>query len=149
MTPTFAALDDLTRRFPVVVTQAVVWGDMDAYQHVNNVVYFRYFESARIELLTRTDWMAVKEATGVGPIIASTQARFRRALAYPDTIAVGARVLSLEADRFTLEHRIVSHAQQDWVTEGQALIVSYNYAQRTKAPIPDAVRAKLLGLGEV
>ncbi len=149
MTPTFAALDDLQRRFPVMVTQAVVWGDMDAYQHVNNVVYFRYFESARIELFRRLDWMAVKETTGVGPIIASTQARFRRALAFPDTIAIGARVLSLEADRFTLEHRIVSHAQQDWVTEGQALIVSYDYASHAKAPIPDAVRAKLLALGTV
>jgi hypothetical protein len=33
-------------------------------------------------------------------------------------------VLALEDDRFTLEHRIVSYAQKDWVTEGQALIVS-------------------------
>ena len=34
--------------YPVVIEIPVAWGDMDAFQHVNNVAYFRYFESARI-----------------------------------------------------------------------------------------------------
>lgn len=39
--------------FPVVIELPVVWGEMDAFAHVNNVVYFRYFESARIAYLER------------------------------------------------------------------------------------------------
>src|SRR4051812_1913080 len=85
--------------FPVVVVQDVAWGDMDAYQHVNNVVYFRYFENARLEYLRRLGWSDLKEATGLGPILAATQARFRRALTYPDAIAVGARAERVEEDR--------------------------------------------------
>ena len=38
-----------------IVQQAVVWGDMDSYAHVNNVVYFRYFENARLEYFRRLD----------------------------------------------------------------------------------------------
>ena len=44
---------ELLAGFPVIVEQAVVWGDMDSYSHVNNVVYFRYFENARLEYFRR------------------------------------------------------------------------------------------------
>src|SRR6266851_10096198 len=90
--------------YPVVVELPVAWGDMDSYRHVNNVVYFRYFENARLEYFRRLDWFALEAATGVGPILHSTSARFRRPLTYPDTIAIGARVVSLAEDRFTLHH---------------------------------------------
>src|ERR1051326_957279 len=105
--------------FPVIVEQAVVWGEMDSYRHVNNVVYFRYFENARLEYFRRLDWHLYEKETGTGPILQATQARFRRALTYPDTIAVAARAANIENDRFTLEHVIVSYEQAAVVTEGQ------------------------------
>src|SRR5438874_12572350 len=129
MTPTTQLL---LAAFPVIVEQNVIWGEMDAYQHVNNVVYFRYFENARLEYIRRLDWFTFEEATGVGPILASTQARFRRPLTYPDTIAIGARLLDLETDRFHLEHKIVSQVQGEVVTEGQGTIVTYHYADAKK-----------------
>ena len=84
-------------KYPVIVRQAVVWGDMDSYQHVNNVVYFRYFENARLEYFRRLDWFAFERETGIGPILAATQARFRRPLTYPDTISIAARVIGLDS----------------------------------------------------
>src|SRR5216683_2544806 len=104
--------------YPVIVESPVAWGDMDSYEHVNNVVYFRYFENARLEYFRRLGWFEFEEQTGIGPILAYTQARFRRALTYPDTISIGARVISLADDRFTLEHEIVSHDQAAVATEG-------------------------------
>src|SRR5256885_16137553 len=99
---------DLLAGHPVIVELPVVWGEMDSYRHVNNVVYFRYFESARLEYFRRLGWFEYEEQTGVGPILQATSARFRRPLTYPDTIWVGARVTALEEDRFTMEHRLVS-----------------------------------------
>src|SRR5215831_6060022 len=124
MTPT---TQSLLAAFPVIVEQNVVWGEMDAYQHVNNIVYFRYFENARLEYVRRLDWPALEKNTGIGPILQAVHARFRRALTYPDAIAIGARLLSLEADRFVLEHKIVSEAQGEVVTEGQGTIVTFDY----------------------
>ena len=69
-----ATVADLLAGYPVIVTQAVVWGDMDSYQHVNNVVYFRYFENARLEYFRRLDWFEYEKQTGIGPILAATQA---------------------------------------------------------------------------
>ena len=128
-TPFYA---ELLAGFPVVVVQPVVWGEMDAYQHVNNVVYFRYFENARLEYFRRLDWFEYERQTGIGPILQATQARFRRALAYPDTISVGARVVALAEDRFTLDHLIVSHRQGAAVTEGQGTVVTYHHAEGRK-----------------
>src|SRR5712691_7147072 len=108
-----STIENLLAGFPVVVTQAVVWGDMDSYEHVNNVVYFRYFENARLEYFRRMGWFEFEEQTGIGPILASTQARFRRALSYPDRIAIGARISDVGEDRCTMDYRLVSERLDD------------------------------------
>jgi acyl-CoA thioester hydrolase len=138
---------DLIAGFPVVVELDVAWGDMDSYAHVNNVVYFRYFENARIALLGRVGWMRSMEETGLGPIAASTSARFRKPLSYPDHIWVGARVTDIQPDRITIEHRIVSARWDAVATEGQVVVVSFDYRRGQKAPIPEAIRAAIAGLG--
>src|SRR5438128_9386623 len=119
----------LLAAFPVVIDLSIYWGEMDAYRHVNNTVYFRYFENSRLEYLGRLDWFSFEEETGIGPILAATQARFRRPLTFPDTISVGARVVRIDSDRLHLEHLIVSHAQNAVVTEGQATLVTFHYAR--------------------
>lgn len=127
----------LMPEYPVVIPQKVVWGEMDAYRHVNNVVYFRYLENVRLEYLEQLDWRRFEHDTGIGPILASIQARFRRPITFPDTLWIGARLLTLEEDRFVLGHRIISEKLGDWTTEGQAVIVTYHYAEARKVPVPE------------
>ena len=132
--------------FPVVVVQAVVWGDMDSYRHVNNVVYFRYFENVRLEYVRRLDWFAFEQETGIGPILAATTARFRRALTYPDQIAIGAKMSNMEEDRFVLEHLIISERLGEVATIGQGTVVTYDYREQMKVPIPSEIRRRILEL---
>ena len=141
-----SAKDELYRTFPVVVTQAVVWGEMDAYQHVNNVVYFRYFENARLEYFRRIAWFDIEKTTGVGPILASTSARYRRPLTYPDTIHIGCRLLEMKEDRFSIEYRIVSDALADVATLGEGLMVAFHYENGKKAPLPEELKANIRDL---
>lgn len=125
--------------FPVVVEHDIAWGDMDAYQHVNNVVYFRYFENARIPWLDKVGWDTI-EVDGIGPILHSTSARYRRALTYPDRILIGVRAIEVQLDRATVEYRIVSTKLNALAADGQAVIVSYDYSASEKCPIPESVR---------
>ena len=143
--PTLIA--ELLEGFPVIVQQNVVWGEMDAYNHVNNVVYFRYFENARLAYIARLDWFAYEKETGVGPILAATQARFRRPLTYPDTIAIGARLKDLGHDRLHLEHRIISRAQGQVVTEGEGTIVTYDYRNQKKVAVPEELKRRIAASG--
>jgi acyl-CoA thioester hydrolase len=133
----------LLASYPVIVRQPVVWGDMDAYQHVNNVVYFRYFENARLEYFRQLGWLEYEKETEIGPILAATQARFRRPLTYPDNIAIAARAVDLGEDRFTLEHIIVSEAQAAVATEGTGLVVIYHYGQKHKTAMPAELRRRI------
>ena len=137
---------DLLRGFPVIVVQPVVWGEMDSYQHVNNVVYFRYFENARLEYFRRLDWFEYERQTGIGPILAATQARFRKPLTYPDTIWVTARAASVESDRFHLEHSIVSKRLAAVVAEGKGTVVTYHHADGRKVPMPEELRRRIEAL---
>jgi len=121
----------------------VVWGDMDSYCHVNNTVYFRYFENARLEYFRQMGWFEYEEKTGIGPILSATQGRFRKPLSYPDTVSIGARVSLIGQDRITFDYLVVSHRLDAVVAEGQGTIVSYDYRKGAKAPLPDELRRKI------
>ena len=132
--------------FPVIVQLAVAWGEMDSYRHVNNIVYFRYFENARLEYFRRLDWFVYERETGVGPILASTQARFRKALTYPDTISVGCRISSMAEDRFVMDYLTFSHSLGAVAAEGQGTIVAFNYARGEKVMLTDELKRRIAAL---
>ncbi len=125
--------------WPVIVEQDVAWGEMDSFGHVNNIVYFRYFENARLEYFRRLAWPAENPPKAIGPILHSTQCRFRKPLAWPDRIATGGRISKIEADRFTIEHLIVSE-NLGIAAEGWGVIVTFDYSSGTKAAIPQELR---------
>ena len=124
----------------------VAWGEMDSYAHVNNVVYFRYFENARIAYLDRIGWTASKEADGLGPILHSTSARFRKPVSYPDHLFVGARATDVQPDRVAFEFRLVSEKFDAVACEGQGVVVSYDYRAGAKCPIPETIRRAIADL---
>ncbi len=119
---------------------------MDAYQHVNNVVYFRYFENARIEYAEKIGLHTYRERTGIGPILGSTSCRYKLPLAYPDTVSVGAKTINIEEDRITMQYVIVSHRHQKIAAEGDGVIVMYDYREGRKAAIPEEIRQRILAL---
>ena len=139
-------MDDLLAGFPVVVKIPVQWGEMDYFRHVNNTVFFRYFESARIAYLDRIGFREEGAAAGAGPILASTHARFRRPLDYPDTVRVGARVTDVGEDRFTMEYRLVSEREGHVAAEGGGVLVAFDYAAGRKTSLPVAVREEIEAL---
>lgn len=132
-------LAPLLEGFPVVVETPVAWGDMDFFRHVNNTVFFRYFESARIEYLVRIGFEDEMKQHGIGPILHSTHARFRRPVTYPDRVLAAARTVELREDRLVMEYRVVSEKLGAVAAEGGGTVVAYDYRQGQKAPLPEAV----------
>jgi|GEM_PF-55749 len=129
--------------FPILVPLVVQWGDMDAFQHVNNVVYLRWFESARMALLSAIDFVS---GTGVGPILHSQGCRYRRPLYGPDDIVAAARVVAVQDDRFDLELAIWSAREGAVAATGTATMVAFDYAHKRKAQLPAPVRAAITTL---
>jgi acyl-CoA thioester hydrolase len=139
-------MSDLLKDYPVVIEFPVAWGEMDAMNHVNNIVYFRYFESARIAYFEKMDMMGYMTQTGIGPILATTSCKFRIPLSYPDTVLIGAKVVSVEEDRFVMHYLVVSQKHQKVAAEGDGVIVTFNYREGKKVTVPEVVRQKILDI---
>lgn len=139
-------MNDLLTEYPVVIEVPVAWGEMDAFQHVNNIVYFRYFESARIAYFDKTGYNDHLRETGKGPILASTKCKFIFPLTYPDRVSVGARVPTLNEDRFLMEYCVVSQNSGKPAAVGEGLVVSYDYRNNKKTPLPEDIRKAITDL---
>ncbi len=133
----------LIEHCPVIIETPIAWGQMDAFRHLNNTTYFRYFESGRIAYFERLDFLKYMEETGVGPILASTSCRFRIPLTYPDTVSIGTRVSTIEDDRFTMEYFVVSHKYEKVAADGSGLIVCFNYTENKKASVPEELKRRI------
>ena len=131
----------LLAAYPVSLQLTLQWGEMDAYQHLNNVVYFRYFETARIAYFRAME--LGDDSAAVRPILASTSCRYKAPLHYPDMLSVGARVTEVGTDRFTMEYALASERLGRIAAEGQALLVSYDYEAGAKVALPGAWRAAI------
>lgn len=121
----------------------VAWGEMDAFQHVNNIIYFRYFESGRIAYFERAGLMQEMAESGIGSILASASCKFKFPLTYPDRVLVGTRVGEIGTDRFVMYYRIMSTRHDRVSAEGDGVIVSYDYRMKQKTELPAAVRNRI------
>ena len=69
-------MEHLLKDFPITIEIPTAWGEMDAFQHVNGVVYFRHFESARFTYFERLGMIDYMKETGTGPILASIECKY-------------------------------------------------------------------------
>ncbi len=130
----------------VVIRIPVQWGELDAYGHVNNAVFFRYFESARIVYLDKCGFLESYDNDKIGAILHSTSCRFRRQLRSPDTVLVGTRAIEVGEDRFTMSYEAVSVTREELVAEGTGIVVAFDYAAGHKTPIPTKVHEGIAAL---
>ncbi len=125
--------------YPVILDEKVVWGEMDAFQHVNNTVYFRYFESARMAYYERIGAIDYFKTNNVGPILASTSCNFRAPLTYPDNIKIAVKVDQVWEKRFNMQITIYSENLNRIAAAGDAMTVYVDYSTGKSCPIPDSI----------
>lgn len=142
-------MEDLLKGYPAHVKIPVQWGDMDAAQHVNNIIYLRWFETARIEyFLQLKELLDFTGEADLGAILAETYCKYKMPVTFPDTVVIAARVLpdTLDEFSFKMQHIIVSQQHQRIAAEGWTRIVCYNYREKRKTTIPEALKNKILAL---
>jgi acyl-CoA thioester hydrolase len=136
-------MDILEKKFPVVMDMTVQWGEMDIFQHVNNVVYFRYFENVRVEYGRRMGIVELMADQGIGPILASIECKYIRPVTFPDTLSVGVRVSGLEGSEMRMEYRVVSAAHKAVAAVGRSLGVFYDYRNLKRVDFPAFMVARI------
>jgi acyl-CoA thioester hydrolase len=133
--------------FAVALTIPVAWGEMDAFGHVNNTVYLRWLESARIEYFRRIGMLERMERDKVGPILARTEIDYRRPVTWPDTVRVEVGAEKVGRTSLILAYRVASEVHEGAiVAEAKTVIVNLDYSRGEAVPMDDALRARIAAL---
>lgn len=133
-------IHDLLKDYPIVVEIPIAWGEMDAFGHINNVYYIRYFETGRTKYLSEINFIS---GTEIGPILSSVSCKYKFPLVYPDSIYIATRVYKMSSDRFWMKYIIVSKKHEKIAAEGEGVIVSYDYQKGSKISFPENVIEKI------
>ena len=118
------------------------WGDMDAMGHVNNTLYFRYFEQARIAWFEAMG--CPPDPSGIGPVIISAHCTFLKQLRYPGDIHVVTLVGDFGRSSFHTIHQIRRVDDPDTVmAEGGSKVVWVDQRAEKSVPLPEEMQALL------
>ncbi|MBI1889082.1 MAG: acyl-CoA thioesterase [Burkholderiales bacterium] len=118
------------------------WGDMDAMGHVNNTVYFRYIEQARVAWLEAAGFLL--ENVKQGPVVINAHCTFLKQLKYPGEIEIRTFIGAPGRSSFETMQEIRRVDQPDVLcAEGGAKVVWIDYAEEKSVPLPEELRRLL------
>ena len=122
------------------IAMDVRWGDMDAFNHVNNASYLRYIEEARVawfRALVPDAWADVDCA----PILAAATVNYRRPIGWPERLRITLHAEKLGTKSLTLGHRIESATQDGVLYADGATVMVWVDRGGTSIPLPPFIRA--------
>lgn len=127
------------RHFLAIPTR---WIDNDLYGHVNNVVYYGYFDTIINRYLIEAGGLDIHRGEVIG-IAAETLCRFRRAFAFPEEIDAGLRVGHLGNSSVRYEVGLFRKGEDEAAADGHFVHVFVARASQAPVPIPPRIRAAL------
>lgn len=128
--------------FPCRVVVAIQWGDVDMLQHVNNVVFFRWLETARTTYFSAVGLEKLL-GDGVYPILASIRCDFRSQLRHPGSISVECSTSRIGRSSSTQVYRVLDAESGRLAAEAEGTWVCFDYRAQKAKPLPDEVVAAL------
>ena len=131
--------------FPHFLSIATRWMDNDSYGHVNNVVYYSYFDTVVNEHLVRVAGLDIRTSPVIG-LVVETRCTFHRSLSFPETVDAGLAVRALGRTSVTYAIGLFRQGDTEAAAVGHFVHVWVERATDRPVPVPDAVRAALAPL---
>ena len=118
------------------------WMDNDLYGHVNNVVYYAYFDTLLNRYLIDAGKLDIHQSTEIG-VAVETLCRFHASFAYPETIDGGLRIARLGTSSVRYEIGLFAQNEDQARAEGYFVHVYVDRATQRPRPVPPDIRAAL------
>ncbi|WP_339678126.1 thioesterase family protein [uncultured Zhongshania sp.] len=119
------------------------WHDNDVYQHVNNVVYYSFFDTAVNQHLINSGVLDIANSSAIGLVI-ETQCRYYSAVSFPDLIVVGIKVEHLGNSSVRYQTAIFRNDETTASAVGNFVHVYVDRHTNKPVSIPDKVRSVLV-----
>ena len=130
------------RAFRSITTR---WMDNDAYGHVNNVVYYSWFDTAVNAYLIEHGLLDIEHSPAIG-LVVETQCQYFASLAFPQTIEAGLRVARLGGSSVRYEVGLFAQGAEHTAAHGHFVHVYVDRSTRRPVPVPAALRDALAPL---
>ncbi len=121
------------------------WMDNDAYGHVNNVVYYSWFDTVVNAWLIEQGLLDIHHGNPIG-LVVETGCRYNRSVAFPEIVEAGLRIAKLGNSSVRWEVGLFTAGHEAPAAEGHFVHVYVDRETRRPAPLPDAWRQTLLPL---
>jgi acyl-CoA thioester hydrolase len=112
------------------------------YGHVNNAVYYSYFDTVVNEYLIRSDVLEIEKSPVIG-LVVETQCRYFKPITFPDTVHAGLRVARLGKSSVRYEVGLFKNDDETAAAQGHFIHVYVERESRKSAPLPSELRAAL------
>ena len=131
--------------YPHFLTIPTRWMDNDIYGHVNNVIYYSYFDTVINDYLIRAGGLDIHGGPVIG-ICAESHCRFRAAFAFPEAVEAGLRVAHMGRTSVRYEIGLFREGVERAAAVGHFVHVFVDRADMRPVPIPGPIRDALAGL---
>ncbi|MEE4661185.1 MAG: thioesterase family protein [Halieaceae bacterium] len=128
--------------YPVFYPISTRWSDNDIYGHINNVVYYSYFDSVANQYLIEEGGLRIPDDPVVGYVV-NSGCNYLRALAYPDRLEGGLRVEKLGNSSVRYGIGVFRQGEDTPAAFGHFVHVFVDRASNRSVPIPEGIRAAL------
>jgi acyl-CoA thioester hydrolase len=131
--------------YPHFLTITTRWMDNDLYGHINNVVYYSFFDTVINEYLIRIGGLDIHAGSVIG-LAVETMCRFHRPLTYPAAVDAGLRIGKLGNSSARYEVGLFAAGEGEAAATGHFVHVFVDRATRRPQPLPAPIRAALARL---
>lgn len=135
-------LSENTDGYALELRLRIDWSEMDLFGHVNNVMFMKYVQAARVNYWETIGLTQLHQQEGRGPMLASTGCRFLKPLHYPGELRVLTRLAFIKNTSFGFKHLLLN-AGNEPVAEAEDVVVFYNFHKSEKEMIPDFLRERI------
>jgi acyl-CoA thioester hydrolase len=134
-----ASTRETFRHFQVIATR---WADNDIYGHVNNVVYYSYFDTVVNQYLIEQRVLDIEKSTVIG-LVVETQCQYFSPITFPDVVHAGLRVAKLGNSSVRYEIGLFRNDEKTASAQGHFIHVYVDRASRRSVALPDDLRSAL------
>ena len=133
---------EVRKRYPHFLSVPTRWMDNDVYGHVNNVIYYSYFDTVVNEYLIHSGVLDIEKSPVIG-LVVETQCRFFESITFPDTVHAGLRVARLGRSSVRYEIGLFRNDDRTAVAQGHFVHVYVERESHKATPLPPGMRAAL------
>ncbi len=126
--------------FPLKHTLRIDWSELDYFKHVNNVSFFKYIQSARVNYWDKVGITATHLQTNIGPMLASVNCEFKQPLFYPGQVTIVTTAEFIKTTSFGFHHRLLSDTGEV-AAEAHDVMVMFDFNSNQKVPFPPTLRS--------